>query len=76
MTSHGSKLDELAEIEGDEVLLKRNPIVLFWYGAMQKWAHVAICRLIHAPLHVHVYYGDDRPSVKLLNLNQVITVLE
>ena len=53
-----------------------NPIVLFWYGAMQKWARVAICRLIHAPLHMRVYYGDDRPSVKLLNLNQVITVLE
>ena len=61
---------------GMKFCLSGNPIVLFWYGAMQKWARMAICRLIHTSLHVRVYYGDDRPSVKLLNLNQVITVLE
>ena len=35
MTSHGSKLDELAEIEGDEVLLKRKShcLVLVWGNA-------------------------------------------
>ncbi len=52
--------------------LSGNPIVLFCWGNAKMGARGHL----EVDSHVRVYYSDDRPSVKLLNLKQAITVLE
>lgn len=72
--TRGSKLHKLTEIEGDGGPVQRkshcNPIVLFCYGAVQKWARVAICLMIHALLltSTHVLYGGEMTDTDILNI--------
>jgi hypothetical protein len=51
----GSKLNKLAEIEEVMVQLSRNPIVLFamCHLGNAKLGRVAICKLIHASIHLY-----------------------